>query len=93
MIKLIDNGEYAKRQLTHFETAYKHTASFLRKYNLADIPIVKIDYAFISDFEFYLKAEICAHNTAMKYLGDFKKVILLCVKRTVTFYMLWVCEV
>lgn len=83
MVKLIEKEEYAKGTLTHFETTYKHVLAFLKwKYNLQDISIDKIDYAFISDFEYYLKAEICAHNTAMKYLGDLKKVILLCVKRS-----------
>ena len=82
MVKLIESEEYADGTLTHFETTYKHTASFLLwKYNFIDIPIDKIDYAFISDFEYYLKAEVCAHNTAMKYLGDLKKIVLLCVKR------------
>lgn len=42
--------------------------------------IERIDFSFISDFEFYLKSQICAHNTAMKYFGDLKKVILLCIK-------------
>ena len=79
---LIERGEYAKGTLTHFETTYKHTATFLRKiYGVNDLPIGKIDFSFISDFEYFLKTEICAHNTAMKYLGDFKKIILLCVKR------------
>ncbi len=82
MVKLIANEEYAQGTLTHFETTYKHTESFLQwKYNLQDISIKKTDYAFISDFEYYLKTEVCAHNTAMKYLGDLKKIILLCVKR------------
>lgn len=27
------------------------------------------------------KSGICAHNTAMKYLGDLKKIVLICVKR------------
>jgi site-specific recombinase XerD len=30
---------------------------------------------------FYLKSEVCAHNTAMKYLGNFKKIVLNCVRR------------
>lgn len=83
MIKLIQRGEYAKGTHVHFETAYKHTGAFLQfKYGLRDIDIRNIDYAFISDFEYYLKAEVCGHNTAMKYLGDFKKIILLCVKHS-----------
>jgi site-specific recombinase XerD len=82
MAKLIEREEYAKGTLTHFETTYRHTKAFLQwKYRVKDIAVDKVDYSFISDFEYYLKAEVCAHNTAMKYLGDFKKIILLCVKR------------
>jgi site-specific recombinase XerD len=79
---LIEKEEYARGTLTHFETTYKHTAAFLHwKYRVKDFPLANIDYAFISDFEYYLKTSVCAHNTAMKYLGDFKKIVLLCVKR------------
>jgi site-specific recombinase XerD len=82
MNALISKGEYAKGTHTHFETTYKHVASFIRwKFNVADIEIQRADYAFINDFEYYLKTEVCAHNTAMKYLGDLKKILLLCVKR------------
>ena len=89
MEKLIPNNEYAQGTLMHFETTYKHIQSFLVwKYELKDVPIEKvdipvnrIDYSFISDFEYYLKAEVCAHNTSMKYLGDLKKIVLICVKR------------
>ncbi|HUC79295.1 MAG TPA: site-specific integrase [Flavisolibacter sp.] len=82
MAKLISTGEYAKGTLTHFETTYRHVGAFLRwKHNVADIMIQKVDYAFISDLEYYLKCDICAHNTTMKYLGDLRKILLLCVKR------------
>ena len=79
---LIEKEEYAKGTRTHYETTLKHTKSFLHwKYKSEDFPITKVDYAFISDFEFYVKTQVCAHNIDMKYLGDLKKVILLCVKR------------
>jgi site-specific recombinase XerD len=83
MGSLIEKEEYARGTLTHFETTYKHTAAFLQwKYTVKDFPLTNIDYSFISDFEYYLKAGVCAHNTAMKYLGDLKKIVLLCVKRS-----------
>lgn len=79
---LIQNHAYAKGTLTHFETTYRHTGAFLQwKYKFSDVAVNKIDYGFISDFEFYLKANVCAHNSAMKYLGDLKKIVLICVKR------------
>ena len=82
MLSLIQTGEYAKGTHTHFETTYKHVESFVKwKFNISDIAVNKIDFAFINDFEYYLKSEICAHNTAMKYLGDLKKIVLLCIKR------------
>jgi site-specific recombinase XerD len=83
MKKLIVAEEYASGTLTHFETTYSHVSDFLRwKFSIADIDIKKINYEFISDLEFYLKAEKkLGHNTTMKYLGDFKKIVLLCVKR------------
>lgn len=79
---LIEKREYAKGTLTHFETTYSHARAFIRKHfemqdlplEKVDLPIAKLDYGFICDFEFYLKSEVCAHNTAIKYLGDFKKV-------------------
>jgi site-specific recombinase XerD len=86
---LVEKEEYAQGTLTHFETTCKHVQSFLiwkdkpkdTPLEKVDIEINSIDYSFISDFEFYLKAEVCEHNTAMKYLGDLKKIVLICVKR------------
>ncbi|HEX2534003.1 MAG TPA: site-specific integrase [Chitinophagaceae bacterium] len=82
MEKLIRRGEFARGTLVHFETTLRHTRSFLlTRYKKADIPVEDLTYAFIQEFEWYLKAEACAHNTAMKYLGDLKKIVLLCVRR------------
>jgi len=83
MKKLVESEEYAQGTLTHFETTYDHVEHFIKwKYSTKDVDIKKINYELISDLEFYLKTErSCAHNTAMKYLSDFKKIVLLCVKR------------
>jgi len=66
----------------HFRTAYKHLKDFTKwKFQQNDLPITQVDFAFISDSEFYFKNGICAHNTAMKYLGDFRKILLMnCLK-------------
>jgi hypothetical protein len=82
MKKLISAEDYAKGTLVHFETTYKHLQDFLEwKFKQKDIDVKRINYEFIADFEFYLKAEKkLGHNTTMKYLGDFKKIVLLCVK-------------
>lgn len=79
---LIGNG-YAPLTHQRYETALQHTRSFIQwKYNLPDLEITKLTFEFISDFEFYLKTACkCGHNTTMKYLKNFKKIVLLCVKR------------
>jgi hypothetical protein len=61
----------------------KHTRDFIKwKYQVDDFEIKKLDYEFISQFEFWLKAvKKISHNTTMKYLANFKKIVLLCVKR------------
>jgi len=83
METLIEKKEYAEGTLTHFKTTQRHLKDFIKwKFQRDDFELNKIDYSFISDFEYYLKKEVCAHNTAMKYLGDFKKIILVAMKRS-----------
>lgn len=82
MQQLIQNDEYAKGTWVHFTTTCKHLENFIQKmFHQKDRSITDIDYSFIADFEIYLKTGICAHNTAMKYLGDFRKIVLLCLKK------------
>jgi site-specific recombinase XerD len=50
------------------------------KYNISDIEITKIDHAFITEYEFYLRSvRNCANNTAVKYIKNFNKIIKLCL--------------
>lgn len=82
MQQLIQNDEYAKGTWVHFTTTCKHLENFIQlKFYQKDRAITDIDYGFIADFEINLKSGICAHNTAMKYLGDFRKIVLLCLKK------------
>lgn len=80
--KLVGNG-YAPLTLKRYKTSLSHTAEFITwKFNLKDIDIQKLNYEFISDYEFYLRSvRKCGHNSTMKYLANFKKVVLLCVKK------------
>jgi site-specific recombinase XerD len=73
--------EYAPGTLERYETSLKHTSNFLFwKYNITDININKIDHAFITDYEFYLRTvRKCANNTAVKYIKNFNKIIKLCL--------------
>lgn len=74
--------EYAHGTILRYKASYKHTKDFiLWKYNTDDIDIQKLNYEFISDFEFWLKSEKkCAHNTTMRYLVYCKKIVLGLIK-------------
>ena len=67
-----------KRQ---YQTCMSHTKEFLKwKFKVSDIDIKKIDYAFLNDFEFYLRTEkSCNNNSAVKYLKNFGKIIRICL--------------
>jgi site-specific recombinase XerD len=80
-IKELLGIEYAPGTLERYETSLKHTSNFLFwKYNITDINIDKIDHAFITDYEFYLRTvRKCANNTAVKYIKNFNKIIRLCL--------------
>ena len=76
------NQEYAPGTLDRYKTSYKHTQSFLKwKFKLNDIAIDKLNYEFITEYEFWLKSvRKCGHNTTMKYLANFKKIVIRCLK-------------
>ena len=74
--------DYAESTLDRYETSYRHTLQFLQdKYKVSDIDIEKLNYDFITNYEFWLKTvRKCDHNTTMKYLANFKKIVIRCVK-------------
>jgi site-specific recombinase XerD len=80
-IKELVGSEYAPGTLERYETSLKHTKDFLQwKYKVSDINIEKIDHAFITEYEFYLRTERkCANNTAVKYIKNFHKIINICL--------------
>ncbi|TLU92010.1 phage integrase SAM-like domain and Arm DNA-binding domain-containing protein [Dyadobacter sediminis] len=73
--------DFAPGTLERYKTSFEHTKEFIRyKYKTADLEIEKLDYDFIADYEFWMKAvRKCSHNTTMKYLSNFKKISLLCI--------------
>ncbi|RTZ06311.1 site-specific integrase [Flavobacterium sp. GSP6] len=80
-IKELVGKEYAPGTLERYNTSLKHTVEFLEwKYKVSDIDINKIDHAFVTDYEFYLRSvRNCANNTAVKYLKNFNKIIKICI--------------
>ncbi|MDK2772557.1 MAG: site-specific integrase, partial [Flavobacterium sp.] len=80
-IKELVGKEYAPGTLERYTTSLKHTIEFMQwKYNVSDIDITKIDHAFITDYEFWLRSvRNCANNTAVKYIKNFNKIIKICL--------------
>src|SRR3546814_16633239 len=51
------------------------------KYGIEDIDLRKLNYEFINEYAYWLKTvRKCNHNTTVKYLANFKKIVLHCVK-------------
>jgi len=69
--------EFAPGTALRYRTAKSHVEEFIKfQYKASDIPVREVDHKFISGYEYYLKTERnCAHNTAIKYITNFKKVI------------------
>lgn len=80
-IKELVGKEYAPGTLERYTTSLKHTIEFMQwRYNVSDIDITKIDHAFITDYEFWLRSvRNCANNTAVKYIKNFNKIIKICL--------------
>ncbi|GAA3554112.1 site-specific integrase [Snuella lapsa] len=74
--KLI-GSDFALGTAERYRTAKKHVAEYiLKEYRAQDILVKDIDHKFITGFEYYLKTErSCSHNTAIKYITNFKKII------------------
>ncbi len=74
-------NEFAIATYKRYETALRHTQAFLHyQYRVSDIDITKIDNAFISEYDFYLRTvRKCANNAAVKYIKNFGKIIRICL--------------
>lgn len=80
-VEALLNDEFAPGTLERYKTSLKHTVDFLLwKYNVSDIDIKKIDHAFVTEYEFYLRSiRKCNNNTAVKYIKNFGKIIRICI--------------
>ena len=74
--------DFAAATLKRYTTSLRHTRNFIAwKYKVPDIDIRKLNYEFISNYAFWLKSiRNCNHNSSMKYLTNFKKIVLICLK-------------
>ncbi|MFZ6013584.1 MAG: site-specific integrase [Bacteroidota bacterium] len=81
-MKALVNQEFSPLTLERYETSFRHTQEFMKwKYKIEDIDIKRLNYEFISNYEFWLKSvRKCDHNTSIKYLSNFKKIVHICLK-------------
>ena len=76
MENLIGKG-YTKGTMQRYNACKNHIVNYLLfSYKKKDIPVQEVDHKFITGFDHYLKSQKdCAHNTALKYIVNFKKII------------------
>lgn len=81
-VKSLVGKDFAPGTLERYKTSYDHTKSFMEwKYGVSDMDIKKLDYEFISQYEFWLKSiRNCNHNTSIKYISNFRKIVNRCIR-------------
>jgi integrase len=81
-MKALIGHEFSPLTFERYTTSKKHTHDFMKsKYNVDDIDIKKLNYEFIHNYEFWLKSvRKCDHNTTIKYLSNFRKIVNICIK-------------
>lgn len=81
-MKSLVGKEYAPGTLQRYETSYRHTKSFIEsRYKTSDLDINRLNFEFLSEYEYWLKSvRNCDHNSAMKYLSNFRKIVNRCLR-------------
>lgn len=69
--------DISKASAQRYWTCHNHIKQFIKEYYKEDDYRLKdIDYSFITKFEHFLKTKRnCNHNSALKYVNNFKKII------------------
>ena len=67
----------SKSTAKRYWTCYNHIEQFLKEeFSVVDYPMNDINHQFITKFEYFLKTKReCNHNSALKYVNNFKKII------------------
>ena len=73
----LSGKDISKSTAKRYWTCYNHIEQFInQEYRREDFPIKDIDNQFITRFEYFLKTKKeCNHNSALKYVNNFKKII------------------
>jgi site-specific recombinase XerD len=79
-VKLLVGKDFAPATLERYETTLLHIQRYIQdKYHADDLPLTRLDREFITGFEMFLKTNrSCSHNTTMKYIKNFKKIVRIC---------------
>ena len=79
----LSGTDMAPATVQRYETSLKHTQDFVwETYHKKDVLLDEVSRQFIEDYEFWLKTEKkCCHNTATKYLKNFKKIIRIALAK------------
>jgi hypothetical protein len=74
-VKNLVGKDFAPGTLERYKTSYDHTKSFMEwKYACQMLDIKRLDYEFVSQYEFWLKSvRNCNHNTSIKYISNFQE--------------------
>ncbi|OFY34902.1 MAG: hypothetical protein A2W91_04300 [Bacteroidetes bacterium GWF2_38_335] len=80
-IKQLENIDYSPETIERYEVSLKHTENFIKsKYQKDDLFLTELNNEFIQDYEIYFKTvRKCAHNTTLKYIKNFKKIINIAI--------------
>ncbi len=73
----LSDKSISKSTAKRYWTCYNHVEQFIKEeYKANDYPMSNINHHFISKFEYFLKTKReCNHNSALKYVNNFKKII------------------
>lgn len=73
--------EFALGTWKRYHTTKKHIAKFIEiEYHKTDVPVRDVNLKFIKGFEYFLKVtKACNHNSALKYVNNFKKIVRIAV--------------
>jgi site-specific recombinase XerD len=80
-MKSLVGQEFEKSTLQRYETCLMHCKDFMQwQYSISDIPVTKINFAFLNDFEYYLRSvRKCGNNSAIKYIKNLGKIVRICL--------------
>ncbi|GAC1421755.1 MAG: site-specific integrase [Flavisolibacter sp.] len=81
-MKSLVGKDFSPATLERYKTSLEHTQAFMRwKYGVSDMDLKKMNYDFVEQYEFWLKTiRNCNHNTALKYISNFRKIVNRCIR-------------